>query len=43
MSLMYGGVEDLNAHVINSPLVYGKISYGLIKIITLSCTFSIIL
>jgi len=35
--------EDLNAHVINFPLVYWKISYGLIKIIELSCTFSMIL
>ena len=26
-----------------SPLVYSKISYGLIKIIKLSCTFSVIL
>ena len=26
-----------------SLLVYSKISYGLVKIITLSCTFSVIL
>jgi hypothetical protein len=31
-------IEDLNAHVIYSPLVYNKISYGLIKITEFSCT-----
>jgi hypothetical protein len=36
-------VEDLNVHIMYSSLVYGKISYGMIKIIELSCTFSIIL
>jgi len=30
--------DDLNACIIYSPLVYSKISYGLIKIIELSCT-----
>ena len=36
-------IEHLNAHIIYSPLVYSKISYGLIKITELSCTFSMIL
>jgi len=36
-------VEDLNVHIMYSSLVYGKISYGMIKIIELSCTFSTIL
>jgi len=37
---MYGG--RLLKILIYSPLVYSKISYGLIKIIELSCTFSMI-
>ena len=35
-------VENLNAHVMYSPLVYSKTCYGLIKIIELSCNFSVI-
>jgi len=35
--------DDLNAHIMYFPLVYNKISYGLIKIIELSCTFCMIL
>ena len=42
---MYGGrlLKNLNAHVMYSALVYSKISFGLIKIIKLSCTISVIL
>jgi len=41
---MYGGIaENPNAHVMYSLLVYSKISYRLVKIIKLSCTFSVIL
>ena len=36
-------VENPNGHVMYIPLVYSKISYGLVKIIKLSCTFSVIL
>jgi hypothetical protein len=36
-------VEDLNAHIVYSPLVCSKINYGKIKSIELSCTFSTIL
>ena len=33
-------VEDLSAHIVYCPLVYSKISYGMIEIIELSCTFN---
>jgi len=36
-------VENPNAHVMYSALVPSKISYELVKIIKLSCTFSVIL
>jgi hypothetical protein len=35
--------EEFNAHVMYSPLVCSNVSYGLIKITELSCTFSMIL